>query len=214
MKKSVYILVCLGAVACTKETKITIKNPEKGAEKKASHSTQSVTYSTIHTIPVSTVPLGVFPYLDLPQGTQTINNPLEREIDEVYFPIGDSLHLISGKLYKTFIERTENSEWSMSFFLKTYDDAIKAKGGALIFKGKLRPDQLDFIKENAKYIGEEGSIDYWNEPVYSYIIRQPHGDDVYIQLYANNASGAIQIVQQLPRKESSLMTNDTITNAL
>lgn len=206
-----YFLICLSGISCTKEIKITIKNPDKDTEKEVS---PSVTYSNIQTIPVSTVPLGVFPYLDLPPGTQTLNSPLERETDDVYFPVGDSLHLISGKLYKTFIERTDNSEWSMPLFLKSYDEAIRAKGGVLIFKGKLRPDQLDFIKEKAKYIGEEGSIDYWNEPVYSYIIRQPEGDDVYIQLYANNASGAIQIVQQPSPKVRTIMSADTINTGL
>jgi hypothetical protein len=55
--------------------------------------------------------------------------------------------------------------------------------------------ELDRIKDEANYFGEEGSIDYPNNLVSVYAIRRKDGDHLFIQLPGNSAGAAIQILQ-------------------
>lgn len=214
------ILIGLGVLACS------CQEPE---QKKNENNTDTVittvedkkevTAFDIHSIPVSGQELGDLPFFTLPENLEYQNKPLQRDYDEIFFPLTAGGHLvkIEGKSFKSFISKAKNAagEWSLPYFLKSYDDAIKAVGGVLVFDGKLTKEQLAYLKDNASYLGEEGSIDYWNEPVRVYVIRRADGDDIYIQLYGNTATGAIQIVQKAPFKQTiSIPKSDEISKSL
>jgi hypothetical protein len=68
----------------------------------------------------------------------------------------------------------------------------------LLFQGKVGQTELDRIKDEATYFGEEGPIDYPNNLVRVYAIRRKDGDHFFIQFSGNSAGAAIQILQ-LPR---------------
>lgn len=173
----------------------------------------------IHSVPVSDQEVGDIPFFSLPENLMYQNKPLQRDYDELFFPLTEEgpLVKVEGKSFKSYITQAKNSssDWSLPYFLKSYDDAIKSIGGVLVFDGKLTKEQLDYLKDNASYLGEEGAIDYWNEPVRVYVIRRAGGDDIYIQLYGNTASGAIQIVQKAPFKQTiSILKSDEIKKSL
>lgn len=148
------------------------------------------------TIPISTADLGDFPFFGLPKNIQYVSKPLQREFDEIYFPVNITGKLVKfgGRVFKSDLTNTENSEWSKAYVLKSYDEAIKAVGGVKLFEGKFTPKQVKFMKENAEYLGEEGSLDFYNNKIHSYIIRRRDGDDIYIQLDVKY--GAVQILQK------------------
>lgn len=177
-----------------------------GDENKEKTSTPVTGGFNIQDIQVSDAKLGDFPFFSLPKNIEYLNNPLQRDYDEIYFPLGKDgkLEKIGGKSFKAYLTKAnhEGNNWSAPYVLKSYDDAIKSAGGVLVFDGKLTTEQLDFLKGNASYLGEEGSIDYWNEPVRTYIIRQPNGDDIYIQVYAYSSGGSIQVVQKEAFKQT------------
>ena len=154
----------------------------------------------INTITVSTFELGEFPYLELPKNIQYQNKPINRDYDDLYFPIGKNgdFEKLSGKVFKTYVVKSDDAttDWSFPYFLKTYDDAIKKLGGVMLLDKKLTDQQTNYLKNNARYLGEEGSLDYWNDPVQVYVIRRTNGDDIYIQLSGNSAGGSIQILQK------------------
>lgn len=217
---SLSLLIGLGVLACS------CQEPE---QEKNQNSTDTVITTTegkkdvtafdIQSIPVSGQALGDLPFFTLPENLEYQNKPLQRDYDEIFFPLteGGPLIKIEGKSFKSFISQAKNAagEWSLPYFLKSYDDAIKAVGGVLVFDGKLTQEQLDYLKDNASYLGEEGSIDYWNEPVKVYVIRRAEGNDIYIQLYGNTASGAIQIVQKAPFKQTiTMLKSDEIRKSL
>ena len=156
----------------------------------------------ITTMPLSNTELGEFPFLVLPKNIKFQNKPLLREYDEIFFPLGPSNNFvkIGGKSFKTYLVKSDDSatDWSLPYFEKMYDEAITKLGGKLIYEGKATDQQTNFLKENARYLGEEGSIDYWGGPYRVYAIRRTNGDDIFIQLYGNTASGAIQILQKEP----------------
>lgn len=152
--------------------------------------------ATQDTIAISTADLGEFPFFGLPENTEYVSKPLQRNYDEIYFPVNGTGKLVKvgGRVFKSDLTNTEGNEWSGAYVLKSYDEAIKAVGGVKLFEGKLSPEQVKFMKENAEYLGEEGSLDFYNNTIHSYIIRRPDGDDIYIQFDVKY--GAIQILQK------------------
>lgn len=166
--------------------------------------------------PVSDADLGEFPYFGLPDGAKYPNRPLLRDYDEVFFPIDGKMQLLEGRVFKSYVHRDRDSgkEWSLPFFLKSYDDIITSVGGVKIFDDAISREERDRLQKEAAYLGEEGSIDY-SDKVRTYLIRRPDGDDIYIQLGGNTASGAIQILQKAPFKQTiQLLKADAISKEL
>ncbi|WP_344981190.1 hypothetical protein [Compostibacter hankyongensis] len=122
----------------------------------------------------------------------------------LFFPIDSVMTPIEGKVWRTYVEAESGKydDWSPVFFEKSYDEAIRTAGGVKIFEGKVSREELDRIKEKATYFGDEGSIDYWNDPVRVYVIHRADGGDIYIQLSGNTAGGSIQILQKTPFKQT------------
>lgn len=197
----------------------TLRTDLQGSDSKNKISENNTQSFDINSIPVSDAILSDIPFFSLPKSIQYQNKPLQRDYDEIYFPLvkGEKLEKIGGKAFKSYLVKDENgsSDWSLPYLLKSYDDVIKSVGGTLVFDGKLTNEQLEYLKENATYLGEEGSIDYWNEPVKVYVIRRINRDNIYIQLYGNSASGAIQILQKEPFKQTiTLLKADQIQKDL
>nr|WP_315034111.1 OmpA family protein [uncultured Chryseobacterium sp.] len=221
--KKILIILSIGALlaACNKKTEqkkdsshdtITIGN--NITTEKPSGETSNF---DINSVPVSTAEVGDFPFFNLPKGLAFQNKPIQRSYDMLFVPLNGVMMPIEGKVWKTYLENDKNNkeEWSLTYFLKSYDDAITKLGGVKIFDAKVSQQELDRIKTQATYFGEEGSIDYWNEPVKAYVIRRPNGDDIYIQISGNTGVGQIQIVQKSPFEQTiSIIKSDDIKKAL
>jgi len=149
-------------------------------------------------VPFSEKELGTFPVFNPPADLAPLNKPLTRDFDRLFFPTQKGMIPIEGKVYKAFITSPTGKEWSLPFFEKSYKDLITAAGGVLIFQGKVPQKELDRIKDEATYFGEEGSIDYTNNVVKVYAIRRKEGDHLFVQLSGYSAGGSIQILQ-LPK---------------
>lgn len=149
-------------------------------------------------VPFSEKELSVFPVFNPPADLAPLNKPLTRDFDRLFFPTREGMIPIEGKVYKAFITSITGKEWSLPFFEKSYKDLITAAGGVLIFQGKVPQKELDRIKDEASYFGEEGSIDYTNNVVKVYAIRRKEGDHIFIQISGYSAGGSIQILQ-LPK---------------
>ncbi|MGV0928440.1 MULTISPECIES: hypothetical protein [unclassified Empedobacter] len=191
------IILC-SIFSCSKKEEIT--NTNKQVKNETDHNSDSF---NIENIPVSNVnfsEFGEFPHIGIPENVKFTNSPLENETGEIYFPIGKKNDFVklTGKTFKAFLSKKDNDtkDWSVEEITQNFDDNIKKLGGVLIFNGKLTNEQTDYLNNNDKTLGEEGSIDYWNEPVRVYAIRSAKGDNIYVQLSLNSASGAIQILQE------------------
>ncbi|TDE10822.1 hypothetical protein E0F88_27500 [Dyadobacter psychrotolerans] len=164
-------------------------------EARSAHLADSIDLSKV---PFSEKELGAFPVFDPPADLVPLNKPLTRDFDRVFFPTREGMIPIEGKVYKAFITGVTGKEWSLPYFEKSYKDLITAAGGALLFQGKVPQKELDRIKDEATYFGEEGSIDYTNNVVKVYAIRRKEGDHLFVQLSGYSAGGSIQILQ-LPK---------------
>ncbi|WP_445403977.1 OmpA family protein [Acinetobacter vivianii] len=171
----------------------------------------------IQNIPISTHQFGEFPFFNLPAGLITTNPPIQRKYDIVYFPINGVMTPIEGRVWKSHIslEKPENGDWSLPYFLKSYDDAVTAVGGKKIFDGKITDQEYKRYHDQAPYLGEDGSIGYADQDIRVYIIRRPDGDDIYLQLTGDTASGRVNILQEKPFKQTiTLLQSEEIQQQL
>lgn len=201
MRKSFLVVICaIVFAACNNnENKDDKTNPATENDTVSENKKEEpVNTFDINAIPVSQAEIGSFPYVSFPKGLAAQNTPIQKSFDVLYFPLGGVMTPVEGKVWKSFVTNSKENkeEWSADYFLKAYDDSIKKYGGVKIFDGKVTKEEADKFYSNAKYAGEEGSIDYRNEAVRAYIIRRPKGDDIYIQMYAHSATGAIQVLQK------------------
>ncbi|MVZ65147.1 hypothetical protein GQF61_04730 [Sphingobacterium sp. DK4209] len=153
----------------------------------------------INSIQISTADIGDFPFFTTPEGSEYINNPKVKAFDALLIAMPDgSLQSKEGKVFKSFIHPSKGSvnEITNLYLNKSYEDAILKAGGIKLFDGKLSPEQIKIYDEKARYKGEDGSMDIYNNPIKSYIIRRADGD-IYIQLEDNiDASSTIQLLQE------------------
>ena len=171
----------------------------------------------IDDIPVSEENLGDFPFFSLPEGLATTNKPIERKYDILYFPIDGVMTPLEGKVWKSYIsaEDRNSDDWSLAYFQKSYDEAITSVGGVKIFDGEITNDEYERYHDQATYLGEDGSIGYVGQNIKVYVIRQSNGNDVYIQLAGNTASGNLNILQKKAFKQTiSMLKSDEISKQL
>ncbi|WP_210420788.1 OmpA family protein [Chitinophaga sp. XS-30] len=193
-------------VAATEEKKQPAGNDPAGAK----------TFD-INTIPVSDKEIGEFPFFNFPEGLKATNRPIQRKYDVLYFPIDGVMTPIEGKVWKTYVSIAKGSddEWSLPYFLKSYDEAIAAVGGVKIFDGKITNEEYERYHDQAEYLGEDGSIGYVGQRIVVYVIRRSDGRDVYIQMAGNTASGNLNILQKEGFKQTiTMMKSDQIQQAL
>lgn len=153
----------------------------------------------ISTIPVSHATLGEFPYIQLPTGLKLLNSQAyTHQKDFLFFPVDGQMQRLEGNVWRAFItdDGSVGNGWSYDYFERKIIAAITQLGGVKIFEGKVRKAELDRIKEDATYFGDEGSIDYWNNKVLVYLIRRQDGHNVYCQFSGYSAGGQLQVLQQ------------------
>lgn len=166
---------------------------------------KGTTAFNVNEVPVSEKELGTFPFFTLPEGLKTMNKPVERKFDRLFFAIDGKMVPLEGRIWKSNIIEIKQGEWSLPFFEKSYDEAIKAAGGVKIFDGLITKEEYDRYSPGASYLGEDGSIGYTEENIKTYIIRRSNGGDIYIQLTGNSAEGRLDILQQEGFKQTITM---------
>ncbi|MET0466350.1 MAG: OmpA family protein [Chitinophagaceae bacterium] len=213
--------LCLSlAVACNnagKQNETTTDTAQRTAETPKEDATPATSTSSfnINDIPVSDKELGAFPFFSFPEGLKSMNKPVERKFDQLFFAIEGKMIPLEGRVWKANVSEENTGDWSEAFFNKSYDDAIKAAGGVKIFDGTITNEEYARYSPGASYLGEDGSIGYAQENIKTYVIRRTNGGDVYIQFSSNNAYGRINILQQEGFKQTiTLLKADEISKEL
>ena len=168
------------------------------------------------TIPISTAELGDFPFFGFPDGLKSMNRPIQRKYDMLYFPINGVMTPIEGKVWKTNVSAIDGYDaWSLAYFQKSYDDMILSLDGKKIFDGEISTEEYERYHDDATYLGEDGSIGYLGQKIRIYVIRRENGDDVYIQLTGDTAGGELNILQKEAFKQTiTLIKADQIEKDL
>ncbi|EPR68475.1 OmpA family protein [Cyclobacterium qasimii] len=161
--------------------------------------------------------MGDFPFFSLPDGLKNQNKPVKRSYDKLYFPIDGVMTALEGKVWKSSIVKTDESDedWSLPYFENSYDNAITAIGGVKIFDGEITNEEYNSYRSKATYLGEEGSMGYAGQIIKVYLIRRSNGDDIYIQLTGNSAYGKLNILQKAPFEQTiTMLKSDQIQKDL
>lgn len=220
--KLIMAAMALTVLSCNKENKSTNNTPDVTHQPDTLNGTGTGATNVgndfdINTIPVSDKELGAFPFFSLPEGLAEQNKPVQRKFDRLFFPLNGIMTPVEGKLWKSniVVKSGSSDEWSLPYFEKSYDEAIKAAGGVKVFDGEISNEEYDRYKNQATYLGEDGSIGYTGQNIKVYVIRRADGGDVYIQLTGNTASGYLNILQKEPFKQTiTMLKSDQIQKEL
>ncbi|HLT87696.1 MAG TPA: OmpA family protein [Sphingobacterium sp.] len=171
----------------------------------------------INTIPVSTADIGDFPFFTAPEGAEYINRAKPVDFDFIVFVTENSIYEVEGKTFRAHVHKDRKSDKEVSgrYLIKSFEDAITQAGGVKVFEGKLPKERRDKYAELCTYAGSNGSIDIWNNPIATYVIRRDDGN-IYIALDKGNTNTtSIQIVQEKPFEQTiKKITSDDIVKDL
>jgi outer membrane protein OmpA-like peptidoglycan-associated protein len=210
---AVSMLGCNGGSNKNNEAAAPAEQPENTVTEEVK--TSDASSFDIEKIPVSDKELGSMPFFTLPEGVITTNKPIERKFDRLFFAIDSKMVPLEGRVWKSYLSPARGEEWSLPFFEKSYDEAIKAVGGVKIFDGEISREEYQRFSPDASYLGEDGSIGYTDEVIKTYVIRKENGGNIYIQLTGNNASGKLNILEEASfRQTITILKADAIQKGL
>lgn len=153
----------------------------------------------INDVAISTADIGDFPFFTAPEGAEYINRVKPMDFDFMVFVTPNDIYEVEGKTFRAFVhpDRKSGKEISARYLIRSYEDAIAAAGGVKVFEGILpKGERRDKYAELCTYAGSNGSIDIWNNPIATYVIRRDDGN-IYIALdKGDGRTTSIQIVQE------------------
>ena len=152
MKNSLFILIILAVVSCGKKQApdSTIPQQETPAQSENEITNKAENKNTfdINTIPISSADIGSFPYLSAPEGYK-YSKEVNKRYEEKYFFYNDSLAMpVGGKYYHAMIYPEEGEEFSDTYIVKNYEQAITKLGGVEIYSGGFINKAHDLFREN------------------------------------------------------------------
>ncbi|MBB4128285.1 outer membrane protein OmpA-like peptidoglycan-associated protein [Xanthomonas translucens] len=151
-------------------------------------------------LPVSSVPLGAFPYIALPNGYVTGSTPDLADFDQVPFWTGDRLETVEGKVWSAHIDAAQGKTFSDVELERNIEAVVASLGGKKIFDGKIPEQAGQKIKEwprdfAVKY--NSGLGDIWNNPTQVFVVHRADRD-IWIHLCSYQFGGGLLIAETKP----------------
>lgn len=151
-------------------------------------------------LPVSSVPLGAFPYIALPAGYVTGTKPDVADFDQVPFWTGDRLQPVEGRIWSAHIAAAEGKTFSDLELSRNIESVVASLGGRKIFEGRLPQAATDKMKEWPRDVVtryNSGLGDIWNEPVQVFVVHRADRD-IWIHLCSYQFGGGLLIAETKP----------------
>lgn len=190
--------------------------PVAETEEYTSEQDDSVDFD-INTIPISIADIGDFPFFTAPEGAEYINRAKPIDFDFIVFITPNEIYEVEGKTFRAHVHKDRKSDREISgrYLIRSFEDAITQAGGVKIFEGQLTKERRDKYAELCTYAGSNGSIDIWNNPIATYVIRRNDGN-IYIAMDKGRGNTtSIQIVQEKPFEQTiKKITSDDIVKDL
>ena len=143
-------------------------------------------------IPVSTMPLGGFPYFALPAGYQPVNPPETREFGHFPFWTGTALHDVDGKVFLSLIGAKDGETYSSYEFKKNIEAVLTQAGARKLTDSQMPTSVTDTLPEEVKMGMYEGLGNVYSERTQTWVIRRPDRQIwVHFVPGSNNASWTI-----------------------
>ncbi|WP_225977223.1 OmpA family protein [Paracidovorax avenae] len=151
-------------------------------------------------LPVSTAPLGAFPYIALPTGYVTGTKPDVVDFDQVPFWTGDRLQPVEGRVWSAHIAAAQGKTFSDLELSRNIESVVTSLGGRKIFEGKLPKAVTDKMKEWPRDMVtryNSGLGDIWNNTVQVFVVHRADRD-IWIHLCNYEFGGGLLIAETKP----------------
>lgn len=163
---------------------------------------------SIDDIPMSTVPLGSFPYLSLPDGYEPMNAPETRDFGHFPFWIGSGFHDVEGKLFMSFISAKPGKTYSDFELKKNIEAELKQAGGQELTDSKIPGSLTDQLPEDVKVGMNTGLGDVYNNPTETWVIRRPDRQ-IWVHFVGGGGSASWTILETKPFTQSATLLPPT-----
>lgn len=134
-------------------------------------------------LPVSSAPLGSFPYLGLPRGYAT-REVIQSGFDRVPFWTGDRIEWVEGTIYAAAVHSDGGHSYSQAELGSALNRLVESLGGTRIFSGAMpaaAASEIGNSKAAVTYVGGLGDI--YNEPAETFVIHRADRD-IWVHLGA------------------------------
>ncbi|WP_306369009.1 hypothetical protein [Nocardiopsis sp. CC223A] len=169
--------------------------PEEIAESSPPAAPEGMSAFDPEAIPVSDVPLGEFPYLEIPEGFENTNTEIPISVsDSVPFWTGDDLEWVEGKVYQSPIFGEGSGEFSRPNLLVAVESAVDELGGVLVADSPIPGTLVETIPDDLRVDYVDGFGDIYNDPVQTYVIRRADSM-IWIHLCSNSAGAGWMIAE-------------------
>jgi OOP family OmpA-OmpF porin len=147
----------------------------------------------IAAIPVSTAPLGDFPYFTLPEGYGNPNQPVPvRDFARVAVWTGDRLEWIEGRVFESFVHARRGKGWSKLEVERNLDHQVAQAGGTRVTASRPPREVVDAWNAGQDYSPGRGDIH--NNETSTWLVRRPDRD-IWLHFTANSASGSWMVIE-------------------
>lgn len=206
-------------LSCSQETKERNGHAQIDSTAEQSTNAEASTISNLkldmNRIALSEADIGVFPFINLPDGLEEMNKPLIREFDLCFFPIDGVMTPLEGKLYKTFVSPKRGEDFSQHYFEKSMAKYLDSVGAVKVFDGEISKDEYERYHKQDPNKGGEGDIGYAGQNIKFWVLRTKDQGNIYIQYHAYNAGASLNILQEANFTQTiSKVTAQEITKEL
>lgn len=156
--------------------------------------TESNSGFDINSVPVSSIALGDFPYLNLPSG-YTSTRDFNKDFARFPFWVNSEARWIEGKFHGSTFYPERGREFSQHEVQRNFDALITQMGGRKLSEGTVPKQQIDAWGDEITQGFINGLGNVWGDPVQIYLIRRADGN-IWVHLVLGSASGAYTIGQE------------------
>ena len=147
----------------------------------------------VNSVALSSVRLGDFPYLRLPEGYKPQNTEAQ-DFADFPFWTGSRFEMIEGRVHQTQITNDTGKSFSRLELLRNMEHALNEAGAVRIFDGQIPNEAAHALPEAVQLAALNGIGDIYNNPSQTWVIRQADRT-AWIHLYVGSAQGAMAVVE-------------------
>lgn len=157
----------------------------------------------ISKIPMSTVALGAFPYITLPEGYSNERyGETKKEFARFPFWVNDKEHWVEGQFYGTIFSAVPGKDYSQFEVEKNFDALMKQMGAVQVGNSKIPSAVTDTWTDEIKQGFIDGIGNVYSEPVKTWVVRRDDGN-IWVHLVTNSASGAYIVGKEKAFEQTS-----------
>lgn len=149
----------------------------------------------INTVPLSTVALGDFPYISLPQGYMSNGSPETKKFARFPFWVKGAAHWVEGRFYLVNVYPEKEGDYSPLEMRKNLDALVAQMGGVQVSEEKIPYDTVKGWGDEIAQGFITGLGDVYSLPVVTYVVHRTEGN-LWIHFCQGTSQAGIIVGQE------------------